>query len=65
MFIAYFVHTTSVAVFIALYMLAYAGMSFFNIMCWAMIIDVIDDIEVKKTFVVMEPFTLYILSQEN
>lgn len=48
MFIAYFVHTTSVAVFIALYMLAYAGMSFFNIMCWAMIIDVIDDIEVKK-----------------
>ncbi len=48
MFIAYFVHTTNVAVFIALYMLAYAGMSFFNIMCWAMIIDVIDDIEVKK-----------------
>lgn len=48
MFTAYFVHTTSVAVFIALYMLAYAGMSFFNIMCWAMIIDVIDDIEVKK-----------------
>ena len=48
MFTAYFVHTTSVAVFIALYLLAYAGMSFFNIMCWAMIIDVIDDIEVKK-----------------
>lgn len=48
MFTAYFVHTTSVAVFIALYMLAYAGMSFFNIVCWAMIIDVIDDIEVKK-----------------
>ena len=48
MFIAYFVHTTNVAVFIALYMLAYAGMSFFNIMRWAMIIDVIDDIEVKK-----------------
>ena len=48
MFVAYFVHTTNVAVFIALYMLAYAGMSFFNIMCWAMIIDVIDDIEVKK-----------------
>ena len=48
MFLAYFVHTTSVTVFIALYMLAYAGMSFFNIMCWAMIIDVIDDIEVKK-----------------
>ncbi len=48
MFLAYFVHTTNVAVFIALYMLAYAGMSFFNIMCWAMIIDVIDDIEVKK-----------------
>ena len=48
MFLAYFVHTTNVTVFIALYMLAYAGMSFFNIMCWAMIIDVIDDIEVKK-----------------
>lgn len=48
MFLAYFVHTTNVTLFIALYMLAYAGMSFFNIMCWAMIIDVIDDIEVKK-----------------
>lgn len=48
MFIAYFIHTTNVVVFVILYMLAYAGMSFFNIMCWAMIIDVIDDIEVKK-----------------
>lgn len=48
MFLAYFVHTTNVAVFIGFYLLAYVGMSFFNIMCWAMIIDVIDDIEVKK-----------------
>ncbi len=48
MFISYFVHTTNVVVFVLLYMLAYAGMSFFNIMCWAMIIDVIDDIEVKR-----------------
>ncbi len=48
MFAAYFIHTTNVVVFIVLYMLAYAGMAFFNIMCWAMIIDVIDDIEVKK-----------------
>jgi glycoside/pentoside/hexuronide:cation symporter, GPH family len=48
MFAAYFIHTTNVVIFIVLYMLAYAGMAFFNIMCWAMIIDVIDDIEVKK-----------------
>ncbi len=48
MFTAYFIHTTNVVVFVILYMITYAGMSFFNIMCWAMIIDVIDDIEVKK-----------------
>lgn len=48
MFISYFMHTKNVVVFVLLYMLAYAGMSFFNIMCWAMIIDVIDDIEVKR-----------------
>ena len=48
MFISYFIHTTNVVVFVLLYMLTYAGMSFFNIMCWAMIIDVIDDIEVKR-----------------
>lgn len=48
MFAAYFIHTSNVAVYIVLYMITFAGMSFFNIMCWAMIIDVIDDIEVKK-----------------
>lgn len=48
MFAAYFIHTSNVAVFIVLYMITFAGMSFFNIMCWAMIIDVIDDIEVKR-----------------
>lgn len=48
MFISYFIHTTNVVLFVILYMITYAGMSFFNIMCWAMIIDVIDDIEVKN-----------------
>ncbi len=48
MFVSYFIHTTNVGLFMILYMITYAGMSFFNIMCWAMIIDVIDDIEVKN-----------------
>ena len=33
--------------YILLYCITYAGMGFFNLLCWAMIIDVIDDIEVK------------------
>lgn len=48
LFFAYIIHTKSVVVFIALYMVAYTGLGFFNLVCWAMIIDVIDDIEVKK-----------------
>ena len=44
----YIVHTKSVVVFICIYLFAYIGLAFFNLMCWAMIIDVIDDIEVKK-----------------
>lgn len=31
-----------------LYLISNVGNSFFNILCWAMIIDVIDDIEVVK-----------------
>lgn len=48
LFVGYLVHTKSVAVFIGIYLVAYIGLAFFNLMCWAMIIDVIDDIEVKK-----------------
>ncbi|MDD3238725.1 MAG: glycoside-pentoside-hexuronide (GPH):cation symporter [Lachnospira sp.] len=48
LFVGYVVHTTNVAVFIAIYLVAYTGLGFFNLVCWAMIIDVIDDIEVKK-----------------
>lgn len=48
LFVGYIVHTKSVVVFICIYLFAYIGLAFFNLMCWAMIIDVIDDIEVKK-----------------
>ncbi len=45
--ILYFVHTDNVWVFIGVYMAAYLGQAFFNLTCWAMITDVIDDVEVK------------------
>lgn len=48
LFAAYIIHTSSVVVFVGIYLVAYVGLAFFNLMCWAMIIDVIDDIEVKK-----------------
>ena len=46
--VLYFIHTHNVVVFIVIYLIAYSGFAFFNLMCWAMIIDVIDDIEVKQ-----------------
>lgn len=46
--IMYLVHTHNVVLYIVLYCFAYIGLGLFNLMCWAMIIDVIDDIEVKK-----------------
>lgn len=48
LFAAYVVHTDRVAVWMVFYLISNVGNCFFNILCWAMIIDVIDDIEVKK-----------------
>ena len=45
--ILYVLHTESVVVWIALYIVVYLGMAMFNIGCWAMITDVIDDTEVR------------------
>jgi GPH family glycoside/pentoside/hexuronide:cation symporter len=44
---AYFIHTDNMMVFIVIYGVAYLGQAFFTLTCWAMITDVIDDIEVK------------------
>ena len=46
-FVVFMIHTHNVVVYIVMYCITYAGMAFFNLLCWAMIIDVIDDIEVK------------------
>lgn len=48
LFVAYIIHTDNVVVWIILYTIAYMGLAFFNLMCWAMIVDVIDDIQVKN-----------------
>ena len=45
--VAYFVHTTNVVVWIVFWEIAYFGIAFFNVTCWAMITDVIDDAEVR------------------
>lgn len=47
MIILFFLHTKSVVVWIIFYMTANIGISFFNLTCWAMITDVIDDTEIK------------------
>ena len=47
-FIAYVLHTDNVYLFIALYTIGYMGIGFFNVNCWAMITDVIDDAEVRQ-----------------
>ena len=44
---AYFVHTKNVYVWLVFYGISYVGMAAFNLVCWAMITDVIDDAEVK------------------
>lgn len=46
--IAYILHTDNVWVFIVLYTIGYMGIGFFNVSCWAMITDVIDDAEVRE-----------------
>lgn len=47
-FIAFILHTDNMYLYIALYTLGYLGIAFFNINCWAMITDVIDDAEVRQ-----------------
>lgn len=46
-FIAYVLQIKNVWVFVALYTVGSFGMAFFNMVVWAMITDVIDDIEVR------------------
>ena len=47
LFIAFLVHTRSVVVWLIFYVFSYLGIAVFNIVCWAMITDVIDDAEVS------------------
>lgn len=44
----YILHTEHVAVYVILSTIASAGLGLFSLVCWAMITDVIDDIEVKR-----------------
>lgn len=46
--IAFFIHTDNLVLWLVLYLICYIGIALFNIMCWAMITDVIDDVEVKS-----------------
>ena len=46
--VARIIHTHDVVVFLVLYTISYCGQAVFNLVVWAMITDVIDDIEVKK-----------------
>ncbi|WP_426349745.1 MFS transporter [Alloiococcus sp. CFN-8] len=46
-FAAYFTQTTNAWVFVGFYGVSYIGIAIFNLICWAMITDVIDDTEVK------------------
>ncbi|MBE6478470.1 MAG: MFS transporter [Propionibacteriaceae bacterium] len=47
LFAAFFAHTHDVRVWIAFYVFAWLGVASFSLICWAMIIDVIDDTEVR------------------
>lgn len=46
--IAFILHTHSIVVWVCLYAICYIGLAMFNLIVWAMITDVIDDIEVKR-----------------
>lgn len=45
--VAFIMHTDNLVLWIVFYELAYFGIAFFNVSCWAMITDVIDDAEVR------------------
>lgn len=44
---AYIVHTENVYIWLIFYAAAYIGLAMFNLVCWAMITDVIDDTQVR------------------
>ena len=46
-FVAYLLQTTNPWVFVGLYAISYIGLALFQLTCWAMITDVIDDTEVQ------------------
>lgn len=50
LFIMFVIHTHNPMVYFVLGAIAYVGLGVFNLVCWAMIIDVIDDIEVKQRY---------------
>ena len=45
--IMFILQTTNAYLFVGLYVVAYIGLAVFQLICWAMITDVIDDTEVK------------------
>ncbi len=45
---AFIVHTSNPTVYIICYMLGYFGLGFFNSVIWAMIVDVIDEDEIRR-----------------
>ncbi len=48
MFIAFRLHTHNVVLWITLQTIGHLGLAVFNLLCWAMITDVIDDMEIKN-----------------
>lgn len=46
--LAYFMHIKNIYLWLVLYTVSYFSIAIFDTLCWAMITDVIDDIEVKK-----------------
>lgn len=45
--VGYILHTDNVVLFVVINLIAFLGIAFFNVSCWAMITDVIDDAEVR------------------
>lgn len=57
MFVLYVLHTTNAVLFIVIYIISFIGIGLFNLVVFAMVTDVIDDIEVTKS--VREDATCY------
>lgn len=43
----FFIHTHNLVLYVGLFSISFVGLGLFNLVCWAMIIDVIDEVEVK------------------